>query len=102
MKKTPIDSARAGDIVARPVVSAGGVTLVAPGAVLKAETISRLRDLGIDRVWVEGVSDTAKTPEEQAAELDRRFAGHEHDSVMMELKAIVAGLMRGDAVDNHD
>jgi len=102
MKKTSIDSARPGDLVARPVVSASGVILVAAGAVLRAEMISRLRELGIERLWVEGEAEDAKTPEQMAAELDRRFLGHEHDPLMAELKAIVASLAAADRADSRD
>jgi hypothetical protein len=102
MKKTAIASVRPGDVVSRPVVTPGGVVLLQPGATLTAEHISRLAERGVAVVWVEGEADGAPTRAELLADLDRRFAEHEADPLMMELKAIVASLVEPGPVDCRD
>jgi hypothetical protein len=90
MKKVPLSDVAPGGIVARPVVTSGGVVLVQPGTVLTAEILSRLADLRVETVCLEGVSEDARPVEQLLQELDRRFAGHEQDELMMALKALVA------------
>jgi len=64
--------------------------------------ISRLSDLGVDTVWVEGVSENAKPLDEVLAELDRRFTGHENDPLMMALKTVVASCISQGAASTCD
>jgi hypothetical protein len=91
MKKVAITQVVAGQVVARPVVSNSGTVMMQPGAVLTADIAARLMDIGVGQVWVEGVPEDAKPLEVTLAELDRRFAGHEEDPLMMDLKSIVIG-----------
>jgi hypothetical protein len=102
MKKLSITEAEAGNVVARPVATSSGMVMVQPGAVLTAEIIARLANLGIDIVWVEGTTADAKPLEAQLAELDRRFAGHEDDPLMMELKAVVASCISQGGAETRD
>jgi hypothetical protein len=89
MKKLSITEVEATQVVARPVATSGGVVMVQPGAELTAEIIGRLADLGVETVWVEGTAENSKPLDVLIAELDRRFSGHEQDSLMMALKAVV-------------
>jgi hypothetical protein len=91
MKKLALSEVAPGAVVARPVITSGGVILVQPGTVLTAEVLARLEDLRIETVCVEGASADAKPVEALLLEMDRRFAGHEDDRLMMALKAVVAG-----------
>lgn len=100
MKKLSILEAKAGDVVARPVSTASGVVLVRPGTALTGELLGRLESLGIDTVCVEGPSADARPLDEILQALEERFAGHEQNALMMELKAVVAArLTRGAAED---
>jgi hypothetical protein len=90
MKKLSITEVEAGQVVARPVATSGGQVMIQPGAELTSEIISRLSNLGVDTIWVEGVAEDAKPVEALLADLDRRFKGHEDDSLMLALKAVVA------------
>jgi hypothetical protein len=90
MKKLPITEAEAGQVVARPVATASGMVMVQPGAALTPEIVSRLADLGIDTIWVEGASDDSKPLDVLITELEARFAAHEGDTLMMALKTVVA------------
>jgi hypothetical protein len=102
MKKLSLTGAEAGQIVARPVATSSGMVMVQPGAELTAEIISRLMDLGVDTVWVDGTAENAKPVDQLLAELDRRFTGHEDDPLMMALKAVVAGCISQGAVYPRD
>jgi hypothetical protein len=102
MKRVPITEVEAGHVVARPVATSSGMIMVQPGAALTPEIISRLVDLGIDAIWVEGVSADAKPMDAVLAELDQRFAGHANDSLMMELKAVIAGCITAGASNVRD
>ena len=88
-------------MVGRPVVTPGGVVLMQPGAVLTEDLIARLLNLGVDIVWLQGSGPDAKRVETLLAELDQRFVGHDHDSLMMELKAVIANRIRQGAADDR-
>jgi hypothetical protein len=94
MGKLPIDQLIPGQCVARPVTTPSHVTVMQPGIVLTAALIDRLRDLGVQEVWVEDapVDVTARPPtlDEQLAALDRRFADHQSNPLMLELHAVIA------------
>ncbi len=102
MKKLSIADAEAGQVVARPVATSGGMVMVQAGAELTVEIISRLMDLGIDTVWVEGTAENAKPVEQLLAELDLRFSGHDDDPLMMALKAVVVGCISQGAEQPRD
>lgn len=102
MKKVPITEVEPGQVVARPVAASSGMVMVQPGAVLTAEIIGRLLNLGVDTIWLEGAASDAKSIEVVLQELEQRFVGHEHDELMMEIKAVVASCIRQEATDGRD
>jgi hypothetical protein len=102
MKRVQIIEAEAGQVVARPVATPSGMVMVQPGAMLTSEMIGRLSDLGVDAVWVEGVAPDAKPVEVLLAELDERFAGHDDDALMMELKSVIVHCISQGTADARD
>lgn len=92
MARISLGQARAGQEVVRPVVNNNGVVLVQAGTRLSESLIERLRGLGISFIVVAGADPIVPgpAPAAQLAELDRRFAGHDDDPLMSELKRIVA------------
>ncbi len=102
MKRVAIGEVQAGDVVARPVVTTSGVVLVRPGTQLSAELLARLEDLHIDAIYLEGQSADAPPVDELLAALDRRFAAHEGNGLMMELKAVVAARLNQGASERRD
>ncbi|HEY3380235.1 MAG TPA: hypothetical protein VGK32_00620 [Vicinamibacterales bacterium] len=102
MKKLRITEVEAGEVVARAVTTNSGVVLMQPGAVLTSDLISRLVNLGVDMIAVEGTGPDTKSVEVQLAELADRFTGHEQDPLMMELQAIIATRIRQGATDGCD
>jgi len=89
MKRLPIGDIEPGETVARPVTTSGGVVLVQSGTRLTAEILRRLGALGVDAVWLNGSAADARPTAELVGDADRRFAGYEHDELMMQLKAVV-------------
>jgi hypothetical protein len=102
MKKVKLTDIEPGAVVARPVSTQGGQVMVQARTVLTAEIIGRLANLNVDDVWVEGASPDAKAAEVLLAELDERFAVHEADPLMMDLKGIIAERLRQGATDTRD
>jgi hypothetical protein len=98
MPKLPLALVRPDQTLARPVTNATGVVLVQAGTLLTPVLIDRLMALGIDAVTVvTDAGDTLDGPsmEERLRELDARFAGHEQDPLMTQIKDIVARQLRG-------
>jgi hypothetical protein len=101
MKRVALSEAKPGDVVARPVMTASGVVLVQPGTTLTPELLVRLDTLHVDALCLQGASADAAPLDKQLEALDRRFAGHEQDPVMMELKAVVANRLSQGASDER-
>lgn len=96
MPRIPLSEAQPGQKLRRPAATRAGMIMVQPGTELTAAIIDRLRNLGIDSVFVEGSGrGTEKSPEEIRREIQERFRGHEHDAWMMELKEIVLKRVAG-------
>jgi adenine deaminase len=62
-------------VLAKPVVNANGLPIVAAGTILDAAMIERLRQMELTSVYVEGdaLDSGGKTLAELEAELDHRF-----------------------------
>lgn len=93
MLRVPISDVRSGQKLARPITSGAGVVMVQPGTELTPALIDRLRTLGVDSVVIAGdpgLPPEGPSLEERRRVLDARFAGHEQDPWMMQLKDIVA------------
>jgi hypothetical protein len=104
MPKVPLSEARPGQKLVRPVVTRTGMLMIQPGTELTDTIIARLQTIGIDSVYVEGDNPGGDKPVAVLMqELDERFAGHERDAWMMELKAVVARHLRdGASPATHD
>jgi hypothetical protein len=104
MQRVPISEVTPGQKLARAITSGGGVIMMQPGTELTPPLIERLRTLGIDSVVVAG--DLEAPPdgpplEERLRVLDERFAGHEQDPWMMQLKDIVARQLGARGADSR-
>lgn len=73
------------------------MVLVQAGTELTEALIARLAALGIESVCVGGSALSPDERREVLAKIDRRFAGHEGNSWMMALKAIVVRQAAGEA-----
>ena len=108
MRTVTAAEARAGDIVADPVVNDQGRTLLPKGTRLSATVLSRLEGWGVHELYVEGEDDTpviedgAVVTEADAdllSALEHRFSEWEGDATMMSIKDIarrhLSALRRG-------
>jgi len=94
MQNIPISLAAAGMVVAREIKTAGdaaGRMLCGKGVQLTDSLISRLRQLGIESVVVEGhpvKMEGEATLAQMLEALDRRFSRLTNDPLMMKIKLI--------------
>ena len=64
--------------------------ILAKGAVLSTSMLVRLARMGVTSVNLEtDAAQTASDLEQQRAEVEARFAGHESDPYLMEMKRVV-------------
>ena len=92
MQKIPIGLATPGMKLAKSVANDRGIVLCGPGAELTQEMITRLSDMGIKRITVEGhpvdMADSEKSLSQQIDELHARFKKVEGDPIMRRIKHI--------------
>ncbi len=80
MQKIPISLAAPDMVLARDLFrnnSPAGIPICGKGTTLTTSLLSRLQQLGVQSIYVEGhpvQQDGDLTPEEQLAELDKRFS----------------------------
>ena len=92
MQKIPIDLAKPGMKLAKPVTKEGGMTIMAEGMELNDSHISRLQSMKIDRITVQGhpvemggAGAGTKWAERQER-LDHLFRKHANDKWMLRVK----------------
>jgi hypothetical protein len=88
MKKVPIDKLEAGMILAKPVLR-GSMVILAEGVELTDTWISRIEDMDIEYLFVEGAAEQAIPLEEALASLDARFRRVEGEPYMSLIRKIV-------------
>lgn len=95
MQKIPLKLGRAGMKLAKPVVNEGGITIVAEGLELSDSLLSRLENMGIERIVVQGNPvDMGGVGEgtsfaQRLARLDHIFRGHSGDQWMEQVKGFL-------------
>lgn len=90
MPKIPLEQAQPGQKLARAIRNSNGIVMIQPGTELTPVLIQRLKSLGMDTIIIVGEGGGTDKPIDVALEqLEARFAGHERDPWMMELKGIV-------------
>jgi len=92
MQKIPLSLAKPGMKLAKSVLNEKGLVLCGEGVELSDALISRLSNMGIPKITVEGHPvDTGvaeKPPEEQLRDLEKRFEKISSDPVMKMIKEI--------------
>lgn len=73
MRKIAIESAVAGLKLARPITNDSGVTLFGEGVILDERSIERIKTLGVDYIYIEGMISPRRPLEEELEELEKRF-----------------------------
>jgi HD-GYP domain-containing protein (c-di-GMP phosphodiesterase class II) len=97
MRLKHIDSIEDGDIVAKPILLANGNVLVGVGLKLNPKFVDRLRNLGIDRVYIEDSHTTDIIPEDVVEDETRKEAVTAVHKTMTELVDIT--VTKGRSVD---
>ena len=74
MPKIPVEQLKAGMKLARPLMNSSGMVLMAEGTELTESRISKIENMGVDSVFIDGPSRPAKPKEDLLDALERRFA----------------------------
>jgi len=74
MPKIPVEQLKPGMKLARPLENASGMVLMAEGTELTEARISKIENMGIDSVYIDGPSRPARPKEELLAALEERFS----------------------------
>jgi len=80
---------KSGMKLARAVLNANGIVLFNTGTELSDEKISKLIEMGIENVCVEGRPNIEKPKEELLREVEMRFENVKDDSIMILIKSVV-------------
>jgi hypothetical protein len=94
MRRISIDKLEAGMILAKPLLR-GTMVILGEGTNLTESWISRIEDMDIDHLFVEGAAEQAIPKEEALAQLDRRFEKVLDQPYMAPLKKIVKEHIEG-------
>ncbi|MBP8695592.1 MAG: hypothetical protein KBH73_03940 [Syntrophobacterales bacterium] len=73
MPKIPVEQLRPGMKLARPLENSSGMVLMAAGTELTEARISKIENMGVDSVYIDGPSRPARPKEELLAALEERF-----------------------------
>jgi hypothetical protein len=74
MPKIPVEQLKPGMKLARPLQNSSGMVLMAEGTELTEARISKIENMGVDSVFIDGPSKPAQPKEDLLDALDRRFA----------------------------
>jgi hypothetical protein len=86
--KIALDKLETGMKLAKPVENSGGMVLLGENTELTVELIDKIKDMGIDSVYIQGISKPSVPIEVLLAELDERFRRVEGEPHMDILKKI--------------
>ncbi|MBF0327684.1 MAG: hypothetical protein HQL10_00830 [Nitrospirae bacterium] len=89
MPKVPVENLKPGMKLAKPVTNDAGMVLMGPGTELTAASISRLGNMNVGSVSIEGSSQPTKPKEVMLAEIDARFKKTLSEPNMSLLKKIL-------------
>ena len=88
MPSVTVDNVQPGMILAKPITK-GNMVILGEGTVLSETWISRIADMGIEQIFIEGSTEQA-VPKEKALEmLDLRFRGVLDKPFMSDIKETV-------------
>ena len=74
MPKIPVEQLKAGMKLGRPLMNSSGMVLMAEGTELTESRISKIENMGVDSVFIDGPSKPARPKEDLLDALERRFA----------------------------
>lgn len=89
MAKVAVANLKAGMKLLKPVVNETGMVMFGEGTVLTDQMITRLSNMNISAVFVEGGQQRTKSKEEALRELEQRFARSGENEQMRMLKKVM-------------
>jgi hypothetical protein len=94
MPNVPIDKLQSGMKLAKPLLR-GSMVILGEGTVLNDTWISRIADMGVDYVFIDGPSEQTVPKEVVLAQLDARFRHVDDSPYMKQLRQIVKKHLEG-------
>ena len=95
MAKLATERLEPGMVLARPVMNKSGMIMLGEGTELTDNLIEKIRDMGIESVHVQGMSQPDVPLEALLAALDARFAHVEKDHLMAMIKRLMKEHIEG-------
>ena len=95
MAKLAAERLEPGMVLARPVMNKSGMIMLGEGTELTDNLIEKIRDMGIESVHVQGMSQPDVPLEALLAALDARFARVEKDHLMAMIKRLMKEHIEG-------
>lgn len=89
MPKIPTEQLKPGMKLARPLQNSSGMVLMAEGTELTEARISKIENMGVDSVYIDGPSRPARPREELLSALEERFRKVESNPHMAVIKKAV-------------
>jgi hypothetical protein len=87
MPVVPVEKLEPGMVLAKPLTR-GKMVILGKGTVLTGAWISRIADMGVEHVFIDGLSVQTVSREEALARLNLRFRNVEDCPHMQQIKAI--------------
>ena len=88
MAKIALDKLESGMKLAKPVENSSGMVLLGENTELTVELIDKIKDMGIDSVFIQGMSKPSVPIEVMLSDLDGRFKTVENEPYMDVLKKV--------------
>jgi hypothetical protein len=88
MSKIALDKLEAGMKLAKPVENSSGMVLLGENTELTVELIDKIRNMGIDSVYIQGMSKPSLPIDVMLSQLDERFKTVEGEPHMDVLKKV--------------
>jgi hypothetical protein len=88
VSKIALDKLEAGMKLAKPVQNSSGMVLLGENTELTVELIDKIKDMGVDSVYIQGMSKPSIPIEAMLSQLDERFKMVESEPYMDVLKKI--------------
>jgi len=94
MPVVPVEKLEPGMVLAKPLIR-GTMVILGEGTVLTGAWISRIADMGVERVFIDGPSVQALSREEALARLNLRFRNVDDRPHMKQIKEIAQAHIEG-------
>jgi hypothetical protein len=88
VSKLALDKLETGMRLAKPVENSSGMVLLGDNTELTVELIDKIKDMGIDSVYIQGTSKPSVPLEVMLSELDERFKRVEGEPYMDVLRKV--------------